>query len=319
VTGSTVAGMTDPDVAPQADGDKLAYVREEVRAMVRAGFTPFDRVLRAADEMLEPDATTSLRTAAGEVARHEWQARVTEQATWTDEGDYPALAAAFADLEDLGVVARMCFACCNSCGATEIHDEIDPNGNEPLGYTFFHSQEADRLAGTPGDLFLSFDGFDDTPAAAIGDLVATTVARRGLEVDWDGNPGVKVRVRVTDWRKRLPGEAPLGTPAHLRVRPHPGAARLDPTRYDLLMLLHRVRHGQEQFFIVEDTTTPNTFAQATLDGDGPTFLVEYRDGPASPIYQATCPTLGLAHQILTGWTTGDDIWRDLAEWTRIDL
>ncbi|MBA8809900.1 hypothetical protein FHX71_003876 [Promicromonospora sukumoe] len=311
--------MTEMNVAPPSDGDQLRYVRQQVRAMVRAGFTPFDRVLQAADEMLESDAGKSLRAAAGEAARQEWQARVVEQASWADEGSYPALATAFADLESLGVVARMSFACCNTCGATEIHDEADPNGPEPLGYTFFHSQEADRLGDTPGDLFLSFGGFDETPAAVIGDIVATTVARHGFDVDWAGDAGAKVQVRVPDWRKRLPGDVPLAVPARLRVLPERGAPSLDPTPYDLLVHLHEVRRGRQQFVVVEDTTNGYRFAQSALDDDGQAFVVEHRESPDGPIHRAICPDLALAHKVLIGWCTGENGWRDLTGWTQIEL
>ncbi|MFD7308904.1 DUF6891 domain-containing protein [Promicromonospora sp. NPDC059942] len=307
------------DVAPMADGDELKYVRGQVRAMVRAGFTPFDEVLRAADEMLEPEVADSLRTAAAEAAREEWQARVAEQASWADQGDYSALAAAFADLESHGVVARMCFACCNTCGVSEIRDEADPRGGEPLGYVFFHSQDADRLADVPGDLFLSFGGFDGRSAVAIGQIVATTVARRGLEVDWTGDAGSRVRVRVTEWRKRLLADVPLAVPARRRVRPERGAATLDPTPYDLLMLFHQVRRGRQQFFAVEDTANEYGFAQTAFDGDGPAFVVEYRDGPDTPIYQAICPDLAVAHQVLVGWTNDVAGWRDLVGWTQVEL
>lgn len=307
------------NVEPQTGGDELKYVREQVRAMVRAGFTPFDEVLQAAGEMLESDAAPSLRTAAADAARHEWQERVGEQASWVDEGSYTALATAFADLESLGVVARMSFACCNTCGASEIQDEADPNGPERLGYTFFHSQEADRLGDTPGDLFLSFGGFDEMPAAMVGDIVATTIARYGLDVDWGGEAGAKVRVRVPDWRKRLPAEVPLAVPARLRLQPERGTPTLDPASYDLLMLFHQVRRGRQQFFIVEDMTNENRFAQTALDGDGPAFVVEQREGPDIPIQRAICADLTLAHRVLTGWCTGEDGWRDLASWTQVDL
>nr|WP_157237311.1 hypothetical protein [Promicromonospora sukumoe] len=311
--------MTDMEMVPTAGDEELNYVRSQVRAMVRAGFSSFDEVLQAADEMLESDAVPSLRTAAEGAARREWQERVGEQATWVDEGSYTALAAAFADLESLGVVARMSFACCNTCGATEIQDEADPNGPDALGYTFFHSQEADRLEDTPGDLFLSFGGFDEMPAAAVGEIVATTVARHGFEVDWAGDAGAKVRVRVPDWRKRLPGETPLGVPARLRVRPERGVPMLDPAPYDLLMLFHQVRRGRQQFFVLEDLANEDRFAQTALEGDGPGFVVEHRESSNSPIYQASCPDLVLAHRVLTGWATGADGWRDLTSWTQIGV
>ncbi|MFJ3407511.1 DUF6891 domain-containing protein [Promicromonospora sp. NPDC090134] len=307
------------DVAPLADGDELRYVREQVRAMVRAGFTPFGQVLQAADEMLEPDAAANLRTAAAGAARQEWQARVVEQASWADEGSYSALATAFAELETLGVVARMCFACCNTCGAAEIHDEVDPNGAEPLGYVFFHGQEAERLADTPGDLYLSFGGFAGSTASEVGEIVATTIARHGFEVAWDGSADAKVRVRVTDWRKRLPADVPIAAPGRFRVLTGRTAPTLDPTPYELLMLFHQVRRGREQFLVIEDLTKPDRFVQTTLDGDGPAFAVEYRESPDTPIYQAICPGLTVAHQIVVGWSADVAGWRDLAGWIQVEL
>jgi hypothetical protein len=317
-TQATVADVTDMDLAPMAGDEELQYVRAQIRAMVRAGFSPYDQVLRAADEMLGSDSDASQRTAAVQAARDEWQARVREQEAWADEGSYTALAAAFTELERVGVVARMCFACCNTCGSTEIYDEADPNAADLLGYTFFHSQEADRLADAPGDLYLSFGGLDGVPAVAIGEIVAATVARHGFEVAWSGDAGAKVRVHVSNWRKRLPDEVQLAVSARLRVRPERGAPTLDPTPYDLLMLFHQVRRGRQQFFIVEDMTKEGRFVQTTCDG-GPGFVVEHRDGSESAIHQAICPDLTLAHRVLSGWSTGDDGWRDLATWTRVDL
>lgn len=208
----------------RADQDQVRYVRDECRAMARAGFEPWSRVAVAAEEMLERDASSATRTAAVQAARHEWDQLAAEQTAWADQGDYDTLAAAFADLESNGLVPRMSFACCTSCGNAEIGGEVDPSGPLPSGYVYFHSQDAARLAQTPMTLYLAYGAFREAHGITIGTdgptetqrdmlaavtrkvgrLVADTIAGHGLEVAWDGTPDDAVRVTITDWRKRLP-------------------------------------------------------------------------------------------------------------------
>ncbi|MBL0888090.1 DUF6891 domain-containing protein [Myceligenerans indicum] len=223
--------MTDADDTDRDDtdretamADELDDVRERLRAMVRAGFTPLRDVVRAATDLLEPDVGAAPRAAAVDAAYREWHRRVQEEESWTDEGDYAKLAAAFGELASAGVVARMNFACCNSCGTTEIAGETDDVDVVPRGFTFFHGQEAEQLGEMPSTLFLSFGvrpehlvawHSDDTPVAlrpetpdeavhVVGRMVADAVARHGLPVRWEGDPARKIEVSVTDWRKKLP-------------------------------------------------------------------------------------------------------------------
>ncbi|WP_125778444.1 DUF6891 domain-containing protein [Antribacter gilvus] len=208
----------------EPDEDQVTYVRGEVRAMVLAGFSAWPEVARAAEEMLNADVSSATRTAAVRAAQEEWDQRVAEQAGWEDQGDYDKLAAAFADLESGGLVARMSFACCSSCGNAEIGGEVDPVGPVPPGFVYFHSQDAARLAVAPSTLYLAYGAFhealgietgpdgltaeqQDSLAAAtreVGRLVADAMAEHGLGVVWTDDPNDAVKVTVTDWRKRLP-------------------------------------------------------------------------------------------------------------------
>lgn len=133
-----------------------------------------------------------------------WRERLAIESTWTDEGDYPALRDAFDDLERAGVVARMSFTCCQTCGHDEIRAEATPQSR---GYTFFHSQDADRLAPVTSELYLAFGSLtEDDPDldTRVGAEVVKTLVARGLAVDWDGRADTRIRLPRMDWRKRLP-------------------------------------------------------------------------------------------------------------------
>jgi uncharacterized protein DUF6891 len=155
-----------------------------------------------------------------------WDRLAGRQAGWRDEGDYEPLRQAFGELESDGVVARMNFTCCGTCGHAEIGGERPASS---WGYTFFHQQDSERLHPGGSDLFLAFGAFGPVPTldpalverARAGDDAArqeavaqsdVTVARRvvsalerhGLQVDWDGTSGRRIRVEGLDWRKRLP-------------------------------------------------------------------------------------------------------------------
>lgn len=216
--------------APVGDEQLLADARE----VIRSGFLDRDDLAGwvAGGHDLAEDDPRALRAAA-----QAWDERLAEQAGWVGESDYDRLAAAFADLEESGVVARMNFTCCNTCGTTEIDDERTPDPDAAEGaypfrewaYTFFHSQDAERLADGPADLFLTYSSFrpaaDVAPDlmararagdqdareqvvrhtdATVGRIVVDALTAHGLTPDWSGDPTRRIAVPITDWRKPLP-------------------------------------------------------------------------------------------------------------------
>ncbi|XBH20376.1 hypothetical protein V5R04_08955 [Jonesiaceae bacterium BS-20] len=52
---------------------------------------------------------------------------------------------AFAELAEIGVVARENFTCCGTCGSTEIWNEHDES-RQWRGYLYYHSQVADAIS-----------------------------------------------------------------------------------------------------------------------------------------------------------------------------
>ncbi len=188
-------------------------VMYEAEGLVRPGFTTLDEARAAIIEYVEDDdevPVTAERAAA--IVNDVWARRKAEERSWSGLSDADRVAAAFAELEASGVVARMSFTCCQNCGAHEIGDEVPP-GASPRGYVFFHRQDAERLGEPDAALYLSYGAFSgpdltaglhEAEALAVGNLVTHTLEANGLRVDWDGTLAKRIHVVDLDWRRRLP-------------------------------------------------------------------------------------------------------------------
>jgi hypothetical protein len=222
------------EAEPRADAaDEVSDddVREAVRERVLPGFLDKADVVEHVGEYLEIEGDPRVARIVDEV----WTDRLQEEAGWSGAGDYAKLEAAFAALAEQGVVGRMDFTCCQTCGTAEIDDERTPadvpEGEYPFrewGYTFFHQQDTERLLDEPATLYLSYSTFVPSPDvdddliarwreddslrgevvaasdASVGHRVADALRAQGLDVTWDGDTGQRVEVAITEWRKPLP-------------------------------------------------------------------------------------------------------------------
>lgn len=198
-----------PATGAEAAADAVpADVVDAVVSGVRGGFRTRDEVLEAAhDRAAEVGFDRAVVTAFVDRA---WRERLAEQDAWPATTDSDRLDAAFAELDRTGVVARMDFTCCQTCGVAEIDDEVGA-GQDPAGYVFFHQQDSERLDGEDATLLLSFGVFRaadadayEAAALAVGHRVRAALERAGLTVDWPGTTSRRIAVTGLDWRRRLP-------------------------------------------------------------------------------------------------------------------
>jgi hypothetical protein len=180
-----------------------------IKVQVAAGFAPIDEIVDEAVEVFT-EATadgTALRGAALAVAQRALSAHVADQATWSDTTDCDRLDAAFAELDRAGIAARQHFSCCGTCGAHEIHQEMDQAakaGTPSRGYTFFHVQDTEHAVGGES-LYLSYGAADKDQAASvgIGHEVVATLNRHGLAPAWNGKHAHRIALPLT-WQRRRP-------------------------------------------------------------------------------------------------------------------
>jgi len=221
----------DPVARPEND---LADLAEAARQAVLPGFLSRTEAIERVREEFELETDDP---AAEDAVDRVWRARLTEEETWGGgDSDYQRVARAFAALNESGMIARMNFACCSTCGTSEIDDERTalPEPGEGYRYreeqyVFFHEQDSDRLVDEPAELLLTYSAWraarDTDPqllAAArrgdrgaeqrireetdrkVGERVSAALAAEGLAVTWNGDPAEKISARVTQWRKPLP-------------------------------------------------------------------------------------------------------------------
>ena len=125
--------------------------------------------------------------------------------TWPQVTDCDRLDAAFKALRKKGIVARQNFSRCQTCGHSEIEDEIkdeEKKGGPVSGYVFFHMQDTDSAVEGHG-LHLAYGAVTGEEADTIetAKTVVETLQEAGLETEWEGTTSRRIAVKV-DWKKR---------------------------------------------------------------------------------------------------------------------
>jgi tetratricopeptide (TPR) repeat protein len=129
------------------------------------------------------------------------------QETWPEVTDCDRLDEVFHDLEEIGLVARHNFACCNTCGHYEMGDEVYKArvaGKRIDGYVFYHWQDTDRAVDGE-ELHLRYATLDDDAedGREIGERVRAVLLAHGLSTDWNGDASKTIQVPLA-WKRRHP-------------------------------------------------------------------------------------------------------------------
>ncbi|MEP9358832.1 hypothetical protein [Sphingomonas sp. KR3-1] len=196
-----------PPAAPPEERDE--WVRDQIRRDVASGFYDEDAILtNAADAFADDFTPEELRPLAQQALRQALAEQRAAERHWPDETDCDRLDAAFAQLEEDGVVARQNFSCCGNCGATEIWDEVravEDTGTDVRGYAFYHMQDTEGAVEGNG-LYLNYGACaegEDAALAVAREIVAELEAH-GLETQWDGTWDKRIGVML-DWKRRRSG------------------------------------------------------------------------------------------------------------------
>lgn len=134
---------------------------------------------------------------------------------------------AFAELNEIGVLARENFACCGNCASTEIHDERD-DSRHWHGYLWYHQQDTESLVSSPqGAVYLGYGayppaGFDEAAHDALprdeqrswyeaqvermlDDLVFPVLRKHGMQVQWNRSQKTRILLTGARWYAPLDG------------------------------------------------------------------------------------------------------------------
>lgn len=114
------------------------------------------------------------------------------------KADMTGFDAAFKMLRKFGILCRKNFWCCQTCGCEAMRQRYEQAEADakPLGYCFYHQQDAEWLR-SEGHAYLSFNAFGEGDSVYIGRLIAYCMAECGVTVKWDGTASQRIEVDLT--------------------------------------------------------------------------------------------------------------------------
>jgi hypothetical protein len=133
---------------------------------------------------------------------------------------------AFAELNELGVLARENFSCCGNCASAEIHEERDESRHWQ-GYLWYHQQDTESLVSSAdGEVYVGYGAypppdFDEAVYEALtedekragyqadverlmDEVVFPVLHEHGMRVEWNRSQATRIRITGARWY------APLG-------------------------------------------------------------------------------------------------------------
>lgn len=190
-------------VLPDSLEDEL---EQFIGRRVAEGFDSEEDIVEDALEYFDHDFPgDNLPEVAARLTDEAIKRHLDDEKTWINSTDCDKLDLVFEQLEAEGIVARQNFTCCQTCGHSEIWEEIEQARQErPVtGYVFYHQQDTER-ARDEGMLYLAYGACESEDEASI------KVARRatelfqnsGFKVDWNGTLDKRICLQDFDWRRR---------------------------------------------------------------------------------------------------------------------
>lgn len=219
--------MTTEDDEGQS---RKRHLYDHVRMQIDSGLYTkkevFDTIERECSDRTVPVLAAEQPKLRGYAAKR-WTLRESEEQAWTTRTTNDCIDAAFAALNQAGIVALQNAGWTMSTGWEDCwaeHERIkeaagseaagsETAGGAPRGAVFYHTQDLERGVEGQG-LFLAFGAFherDDGDPAANAQIAAEVCAvlrQHGVEAEWDGEPQTRIRIPPFPWRKRRSSRAP---------------------------------------------------------------------------------------------------------------
>ncbi|GAQ07475.1 hypothetical protein ALT_4796 [Aspergillus lentulus] len=185
------------------DASNINDITQDARLRVLGGLYSQAEILQQLIDIYElPEHGT---TVVKELIQSLWNQQLEEEATWPDEPTLvEKLQTAFSRLEDEdGIICRIDFTCCQTCGNAEIGGEANESH---IGYCFFHQQDTETAV-KGGGLSLRYGDFEEDSnnetVVNIGRKIVARLREEGLNVDWAEDPKKTIKLDPFQWRVRL--------------------------------------------------------------------------------------------------------------------
>lgn len=188
------------------DPTTIDSYREQIACYVATGFMSRNEIIELVTEMADDECPQeTYRPKIEQMTDEAIRAHTLAQQSWPAVTDCDRLDAAFAELEQAGIICRQNYTCCQTCGIAEIWPEMEAQrdaGRDIVGYAFYHSQDTEAAA-DGASMYLSYGSMTSKPkpALAVAHQVIAALNLNDLKTHWDGTIGQRIYVAM-DWKRR---------------------------------------------------------------------------------------------------------------------
>lgn len=201
-----------------ADAESIEDMRINVRYLVWAGFLDRAEIIEAIPEILgiTVDESSVAALVDAELAR-----KAEAERTWPERTDCDRLDAAFAALNERGILAKQFAGYTQGDGLSDVSEalsEAEAEGEDKYtGYCFYTAQDVESLLDGRRELYLGFGtnleqasevlqalgAPNNVGAVEAGRLICEVFKEFDFDTRWDESPGTRIAVLNIDWKRRL--------------------------------------------------------------------------------------------------------------------
>jgi hypothetical protein len=181
-----------------------------IKTDIAYGFRTDEEIEESVAEQMEEDVDDiDLEWLQLKIKLHS-EARAVASKSWAQPTDFQRLAQVFDELVKNKIIALHFagYTQQDSIGeAVEVAEALRDNGEDPIGYCFYHEQDLERAIGPENpSLLIGFGTFveGEEGERALGQLICTHLGSAGFVLDWDGSEKTRITILNIDWKK-LPG------------------------------------------------------------------------------------------------------------------
>src|SRR5205085_4464560 len=197
-----------PPVPP--DAESIEHVRRSARDLVWAGFHGRAEIIEMIPEILDITVEESV---VAEIVDSEFARKAEAEKTWPERTDCDRLDAAFAALDERGIIAKQYAGYTQSDAHSDIAEALrdaEVEGEDKYtGYCFYTAQDVESMLNGQHELYLGFGtnleqagevaqalgAPNNVGAVEAGRLICAVLKEFDFDTQWDESPSTRIAIQ----------------------------------------------------------------------------------------------------------------------------
>lgn len=191
----------------------LKELQERVALEVKGGFANQREILELISDVmkydyeLKGDDLKEMRKKLKDIIADLLEQHKKEQATWPEVTDCDRLDAAFAELEEQGILTAQNAGYTQSDGFDDISEKYfrltKKQQKDSIGFVFFHGQDLERVLESKKLLLAFGAGKGDAKSdVKVGKIIQKVLMAHSFKVKWNGKSDTRLEISKFTWQKR---------------------------------------------------------------------------------------------------------------------